>query len=128
METESQGRSDKMKAAWDNANAVPGQTLAARVEMALHRSYGVEALRAVRYELQALDPMLAATFWRLCGSNLDDTHEKRDLVEAVRAIEPKPAQQPVQSPAPVESYPAWAINGPDALSAAIEATYKSPRV
>ena len=83
--------------AWNNANAVPGRTLADQVERALHRSYSVDALREIRDALLALGGgKMAVRFWRLAGNYLNEAEDqKAAFVAEVKALDPKPAPQPV---------------------------------
>ncbi len=98
---ENQGKAETLHQAWRNANEVPGNTLAEQVERALHRSYTIEALRSIREAIFALDPTLAARFWKLLGGQYLNAgeDEKAELVAAVKTREPH-RPEPVQAAAP----------------------------
>lgn len=114
-------KADKMRQAWNKANEVPGHDLADQVQQAFAKSYPVESLRAVKEQIDTISVHLGRTFWRLCGSYLDNSAEKQEFVRLIRERQPKPQAQPVEvvaQPARVDANTDWAPT--DALSDALQ--------
>src|SRR5262249_40684914 len=85
-------------------SAPAGNSLAEEVKAALkQRVFDTRLMGGLRQRISAVDPRLGAQFWRLLSTpTLGDTEAHTELVMAIKALTPAPAEPvvAVERPAP----------------------------